>query len=83
MCGIAGFIRKDDKLVSVDVVKQMTDKLVHRGPDAEGQFAWRSVGLGHEDYLFLIYRSRENSQWKAQMDILLLYLMVRYIIIWN
>lgn len=47
MCGIAGLIRKNNKLVSVKDVKQMTDMLVHRGPDAEGQFVWGSLGLGH------------------------------------
>lgn len=47
MCGIAGLIRKDNRPVSVEDVKQMTDMLVHRGPDAEGQFVWENLGLGH------------------------------------
>lgn len=49
MCGIAGIVSKDPSEISLGRVKKMTDSIVHRGPDGEGQ--WLSddgkVGLGH------------------------------------
>ncbi|NCU05029.1 MAG: asparagine synthase (glutamine-hydrolyzing), partial [Chitinophagaceae bacterium] len=49
MCGIAGIISTNPQLVSAERLKQMTDALAHRGPDAEGCWINRSnnVGLGH------------------------------------
>jgi asparagine synthase (glutamine-hydrolysing) len=47
MCGIAGQFNFDPQH-SVDplAVRRMTDSLVHRGPDDEGFFVRRHVGLG-------------------------------------
>ncbi len=43
MCGIAGIAgRRDEALVKI-----MTDRLAHRGPDAEGCYADDCVTLGH------------------------------------
>lgn len=48
MCGIAGYIDKSNKYrADRNFVKVMTDKLVHRGPDAEGQWTDECVALGH------------------------------------
>ncbi len=48
MCGIAGYIAKSDKYrKNRECVKKMTDKLIHRGPDAEGHWADDRVVLGH------------------------------------
>jgi asparagine synthase (glutamine-hydrolysing) len=45
MCGIAGFVGAGDGAV----LRRMTDRLVHRGPDAEGFFEKPDAGLflGH------------------------------------
>lgn len=67
MCGIAGLIRKDNKPVSVEVVKRMTDKLVHRGPDAEGQIVWKSLGLGHRR-LSILDLSEQGKQPMESAD---------------
>ena len=47
MCGIAGFF--NDDLPRVDVIKAMTDRMAHRGPDADGYWLDDSSGwtLGH------------------------------------
>jgi len=45
MCGIAGILSK--KQVVKNTIKQMTDTLIHRGPDAEGFFVDNNIGLGH------------------------------------
>lgn len=45
MCGIVGFIdgTKDKRIV----IKRMTDKISHRGPDGEGYYIDDTIALGH------------------------------------
>ncbi len=50
MCGIVGIYHyNNNKSVNADVLKEMRDSMVHRGPDAAG--IWispdRKIGLGH------------------------------------
>ena len=49
MCGIAGFVNftGHDRTAALAKVRQMTDVLIHRGPDAEGFFADDFLALGH------------------------------------
>ncbi|NML70475.1 asparagine synthase (glutamine-hydrolyzing) [Chryseobacterium sp. RP-3-3] len=47
MCGIAGLIYKNSTIVLEESLKKMTDKMSHRGPDAEGLFVNQNLGLGH------------------------------------
>ncbi|OGR15496.1 MAG: asparagine synthase (glutamine-hydrolyzing) [Desulfobacterales bacterium RIFOXYA12_FULL_46_15] len=49
MCGIAGYFCKSNDKVNLDLLKQMTRTLIHRGPDEEGYFVNDngSAGLGH------------------------------------
>ncbi|MEP1087381.1 MAG: asparagine synthase (glutamine-hydrolyzing) [Reichenbachiella sp.] len=64
MCGIAGFV--DLKFTSdANVLKRMTDSLVHRGPDDSGYFYQNDsrfqVGLGHRR-LSILDLSRHGHQ---------------------
>ena len=47
MCGIAGQVNFDGLAVSPKVLKNMTDRIAHRGPDGEGHWFCGEVGLGH------------------------------------
>jgi asparagine synthase (glutamine-hydrolysing) len=47
MCGISGifeFERRDD--ISPELVRSMTDTIIHRGPDDDGVFVGPGIGLG-------------------------------------
>ena len=46
MCGICGIVEKSGNLVDVQVLRQMTHAMIHRGPDDDGYYASPSVGLG-------------------------------------
>jgi len=46
MCGIAGSVKFNGKPVSKNELKQMTDRMIHRGPDDDGFFIAGNVGLG-------------------------------------
>ncbi|WP_312304235.1 asparagine synthase (glutamine-hydrolyzing) [Chryseobacterium sp.] len=47
MCGIAGIIYKDGTSVTKEILIKMTDKMLHRGPDAEGFYIKENLGFGH------------------------------------
>lgn len=47
MCGIAGIYNLNGSPVSPVFLKKMTDQISHRGPDGEGSYVDRFVGLGH------------------------------------
>jgi len=47
MCGIAGLINLNGDPVSPVLLQRMTDAIAHRGPDGEGEWIERNVGLGH------------------------------------
>jgi len=48
MCGIAGIMHFDTRrMVDARVVRAMTDAVSHRGPDGDGRYIDRFIGLGH------------------------------------
>jgi asparagine synthase (glutamine-hydrolysing) len=47
MCGICGIFDRSGIPVDRDVLDKMTTILRHRGPDGEGRYIDREVGLGH------------------------------------
>jgi asparagine synthase (glutamine-hydrolysing) len=50
MCGICGkyFLTDDSKQVSRESLQGMMKMLEHRGPDEEGMYFYKNVGLGHK-----------------------------------
>lgn len=46
MCGIVGRLNFSDDPVDPHTIKHMSDRLVHRGPDDEGQMIDGNIGLG-------------------------------------
>lgn len=47
MCGIAGFHRFDDVPADCELVRAMTSRLVHRGPDGSGEWCDGPTAFGH------------------------------------
>ncbi len=47
MCGICGIFDLSGKPISPGTLAGMNDVIRHRGPDGEGQYVDREVGLGH------------------------------------
>ena len=47
MCGICGVRRFDNELVDESILFEMRDVMHHRGPDDEGLYVGRGVGLGN------------------------------------
>ena len=47
MCGIAGILNLKGETLQAAAVRAMTDRIAHRGPDAEGIYADHHIALGH------------------------------------
>lgn len=48
MCGIAGYICKEEKSDIKNIIEEMLSIIVHRGPDGEGVYVYNGrVALGH------------------------------------
>lgn len=68
MCGIAGVYYCDwDRQAEAPAVKRMLDVIPHRGPDGEGIYTDRNVGLGHRR-LSIIDLSENASQPMCNED---------------
>ena len=47
MCGFTGFFSNSDQLINRDeIIKKMSDTIIHRGPDSDGFFTDDHVALG-------------------------------------
>jgi len=47
MCGIAGLAQLSGQSVDHSQISKMTDSIAHRGPDGQGQWCEKNIGLGH------------------------------------
>lgn len=72
MCGIAGYVSK--KKPTKKIVKKMTDRIAHRGPDSEGFYVDEKCALGHRR-LSIIDLSATGNQpiYNENKDIVIVY----------
>ena len=45
MCGITGFLSQEEN--KKEIIRKMTNKIAHRGPDGEGYYIEKEIALGH------------------------------------
>ena len=62
MCGIAGIYGIERLHDAEDRVHRMTQRLAHRGPDADGIFRGKNVVLGHRRLSIIDLSSSANQQ---------------------
>ncbi|CUU68783.1 asparagine synthase (glutamine-hydrolyzing) [Campylobacter hyointestinalis subsp. hyointestinalis] len=72
MCGITGIISK--KQIDKNIIKPMTDVIVHRGPDGEGFYFGDNFAFGHRR-LAIVDLSQAGHQPMGYLD--------RYVITYN
>ncbi|MGZ3884101.1 MAG: asparagine synthase (glutamine-hydrolyzing) [Bacteroidia bacterium] len=70
MCGITGIFNINGAPASRDIIRSMTDKIAHRGPDGDGFFVEENVALGHRRLAILDTSSlgsqpmaSKNGEW--------------------
>lgn len=74
MCGIAGFLSYGDHFAETDL-RKMTDRISHRGPDADGFFYDGKCGLGHRRLSIIDLSDRANQPMFSADG--------RYVIVYN
>ena len=47
MCGICGIFDFKGNPIDRELLERMTDRIRHRGPDGDGYFVGKGVGLGN------------------------------------
>src|SRR5690348_10246652 len=67
MCGITGIFNLNGEAVSSGALRRMATAIAHRGPDGEGFYTDRFVGLGHRR-LAIIDLSVAGHQPMASTD---------------
>lgn len=74
MCGIFGIRYFDSsRKVALEMVRQATDTMIHRGPDDAGYFAENNVGLGHRRLSIIDLSSGHQPMTNETGDILVVY----------
>ena len=63
---LVGFVSNEKN--KEDVIKKMTSRMFHRGPDGEGYYTDSKIALGHRR-LAIIDIEMENNQWLVKMEI--------------
>ncbi|MFK7814084.1 MAG: asparagine synthase (glutamine-hydrolyzing) [Maribacter sp.] len=70
MCGIAGIIHLDkDQKVTKEVLKKMADPIAYRGPDGEGFFVDKFVGLAHRRLSIIDLEGGDQPMFNTRGDI--------------
>ncbi len=67
MSGIAGYI--SDKKTTKKILKAMTDRIEHRGPDGEGFYLDENAALGHRRLAILDLKTGEQPIYNEDKDI--------------
>ena len=71
MCGIAGFISGSDN--KKKIIKAMTDKIIHRGPDAEGFYVDDNIALGHRRLSIIDLNSGDQPIYNEDKSIVVIF----------
>lgn len=75
MCGIAGILNLKDSEKQVTAIQRMTDRIAHRGPDAEGLYVNEKIALGHRRLSIIdLSESANQPMWDSTG---------RYVIVYN
>jgi asparagine synthase (glutamine-hydrolysing) len=69
MCGICGYIGIDED----GLLEQMTDALLHRGPDNAGYFREGGVGLGHRRLSIIDIAGGDQPIFNEDQSLLIIY----------
>lgn len=75
MCGIAGIVNFKERIPQEEAIRRMTNRIAHRGPDAEGIYIDDFVALGHRRLSIIDLSESSNQPMRDHSG--------RYIIVFN
>lgn len=72
MCGIAGYIKNNEK-PQKKILKKMTDRIEHRGPDGEGHYVDDMAALGHRRLAVLDLQTGDQPIFNENKDVVVVF----------
>ena len=72
MCGIAGYINNNEK-PQKKILKKMTDRIEHRGPDGEGHYVDDMAALGHRRLAVLDLQTGDQPIFNENKDVVVVF----------
>ena len=73
MCGIFSLVNKNNASVTSEQLKPGLDIIKHRGPNAEGVFTDKNIGLGHRRLSIIDLDESSNQPFKGPDNLVLTY----------
>ena len=73
MCGIAGFVTRTPSFAPERVLREMTDVIRHRGPDAEGFYHDAHAALGHRRLSIIDVSSGQQPMFNETGDLCIIF----------
>ncbi len=73
MCGISGIISKKGLKISKYEISEITDAIVHRGPDSYGYYFDRNLALGHRRLSIIDLNENANQPFVYNQNYILVY----------
>ena len=71
MCGINGIITKEKN--KKELIKKMNDRIIHRGPNAEGTYVDETLALGQRRLSIIDLESGDQPIYNEDKSILIIY----------
>ena len=71
MCGINGIISKEKN--KKEIIKEMNNRIIHRGPDAEGIYIDQNVALGQRRLSIIDIKGGDQPIYNEDKSILIIY----------
>jgi asparagine synthase (glutamine-hydrolysing) len=75
MCGIAGIVARTERLDLQGKIREMTDRVRHRGPDDQGHYVHGRIALGHRRLSIIDLSAAGHQPMAAEHG--------RYVIVYN
>ena len=72
MCGIVGILNFNSG-VDEKLIKKMADSIRHRGPDDEGYFFDKNIGLGHRRLSIIDLKTGKEPIYNEDKSICIIY----------
>lgn len=73
MCGIVGFVDNKEVKAKKQIIKKMADRIIHRGPDAEGYYTDDLVALGHRRLSIIDVSSGIQPMYNETDDVVVIF----------
>jgi asparagine synthase (glutamine-hydrolysing) len=73
MCGIVGFIDKKNQKEKNKIIKEMSNKIIHRGPDSEGIYVDDTIALGHRRLSIIDVKTGGQPIYNEKGNLLVIY----------